>query len=185
MGQISQWGLAAMGAREGAMDELRASPRGTMSFQEVTGYQTKPWRVALCHACSVLTAGLLLLLFHWKPSLEVRVKCEPCALGQADWVIIRVSPRGAGAWGAGGCRLPPLGPCRQPQVCCRIASGSASPRVCGRRCWAKAGEGRADPSQPFEPKFTLPEAAGCAPEQLFQVPGLSSVLLRGGSTSDL
>uniref|UniRef100_A0A8C3JR15 ATPase cation transporting 13A2 n=1 Tax=Calidris pygmaea TaxID=425635 RepID=A0A8C3JR15_9CHAR len=56
----------------------------------VTGYQTKTWRVALCHACSVLTAGLLLLLFHWKPSLEVQAKCQPCALGQADWVIIRV-----------------------------------------------------------------------------------------------
>uniref|UniRef100_A0A8C4U0M6 Polyamine-transporting ATPase 13A2 n=1 Tax=Falco tinnunculus TaxID=100819 RepID=A0A8C4U0M6_FALTI len=50
---------------------------------------TKMWRVALCHACSVLTAGLLLLLFHWKPSLEVQAKCKPCALGQADWVIIR------------------------------------------------------------------------------------------------
>uniref|UniRef100_A0A8C0EPY3 Polyamine-transporting ATPase 13A2 n=1 Tax=Bubo bubo TaxID=30461 RepID=A0A8C0EPY3_BUBBB len=46
--------------------------------------------VALCHACSVLTAGLLLVLFHWKPSLEVQAKCKPCALGQADWVIIRV-----------------------------------------------------------------------------------------------
>ncbi|KAF1519888.1 Cation-transporting ATPase 13A2, partial [Eudyptes sclateri] len=56
---------------------------------EVTGYQTKTWRVALCHACSVLTAGLLLILFHWKPSLEVQAKCKPCALGQADWVIIR------------------------------------------------------------------------------------------------
>uniref|UniRef100_A0A663NDK7 ATPase cation transporting 13A2 n=1 Tax=Athene cunicularia TaxID=194338 RepID=A0A663NDK7_ATHCN len=55
----------------------------------VTGYQTKTWRVALCHACSVLTAGLLLVLFHWKPSLEVQAKCKPCALGQADWVIIR------------------------------------------------------------------------------------------------
>ncbi|XP_075028668.1 polyamine-transporting ATPase 13A2 isoform X3 [Calonectris borealis] len=59
------------------------------SRMEVTGYQTKTWRVALCHACSVLTAGLLLVLFHWKPSLEVQVKCKPCALGQADWVIIR------------------------------------------------------------------------------------------------
>ncbi|NWQ95272.1 AT132 ATPase, partial [Burhinus bistriatus] len=55
----------------------------------VTGYQTKTWRVALCHTCSVLTAGLLLILFHWKPSLEVQAKCKPCALGQADWVIIR------------------------------------------------------------------------------------------------
>ncbi|XP_075376359.1 polyamine-transporting ATPase 13A2 isoform X2 [Mycteria americana] len=59
------------------------------SCMEVTGYQTKTWRVALCHACSVLTAGLLLVLFHWKPSLEVQAKCKPCALGQADWVIIR------------------------------------------------------------------------------------------------
>ncbi|XP_071623391.1 polyamine-transporting ATPase 13A2 isoform X3 [Heliangelus exortis] len=59
------------------------------SPMEVTGYQIKPWRVALCHMCSVLTAGLLLILFHWKPSLEVQVKCQPCALGQADWVIIR------------------------------------------------------------------------------------------------
>ncbi|NXV75888.1 AT132 ATPase, partial [Atlantisia rogersi] len=58
-------------------------------LQEVTGYQTKPWRVALCHTCSVLTAGLLLILFHWKPSLEVQAKCKPCALSQADWLVIR------------------------------------------------------------------------------------------------
>lgn len=60
----------------------------------------------LCHAGSVLSAGLLLLLFHWKPSLEVQAKCEPCALGQADWVIIRVSPMGPRpafpGWGSGG-----------------------------------------------------------------------------------
>ncbi|XP_054705791.1 polyamine-transporting ATPase 13A2 isoform X3 [Grus americana] len=59
------------------------------SLMEVTGYQTATWRVALCHACSVLTAGLLLILFHWKPSLEVRAKCKPCALAQADWLIVR------------------------------------------------------------------------------------------------
>ncbi|XP_063997389.1 polyamine-transporting ATPase 13A2 isoform X1 [Pogoniulus pusillus] len=64
-------------------------PDTDKSHMEVTGYQTKAWRVALCHTCSVLTAGLLLVLFHWKPSLEVQAKCKPCALGQADWVIIR------------------------------------------------------------------------------------------------
>ncbi|NXH83109.1 AT132 ATPase, partial [Edolisoma coerulescens] len=58
-------------------------------LQEVTGYQRRPWRVLLCHAGSVLSAGLLLLLFHWKPSLEVRAKGRPCALGQADWLVIR------------------------------------------------------------------------------------------------
>ncbi|NWW71797.1 AT132 ATPase, partial [Climacteris rufus] len=57
--------------------------------QEVAGYQTRTWRVLLCHVGSVLSAGLLLVLFHWKPSLEVQAKCRPCALGQADWVIIR------------------------------------------------------------------------------------------------
>uniref|UniRef100_A0A8C3GUU5 Polyamine-transporting ATPase 13A2 n=2 Tax=Corvus moneduloides TaxID=1196302 RepID=A0A8C3GUU5_CORMO len=56
---------------------------------EVTGYQTRTWRVLLCHAGSVLSAGLLLLLFHWKPSLEVQAKCKPCTLGQADWLLIR------------------------------------------------------------------------------------------------
>ncbi|XP_067167335.1 polyamine-transporting ATPase 13A2 isoform X3 [Apteryx mantelli] len=64
-------------------------PGSDRACMEVTGYQTRTWRVVLCHAFSVLTAGLLLLIFHWKPSLEVRAKCKPCALGQADWVIIR------------------------------------------------------------------------------------------------
>jgi len=50
----------------------------------------------------VLTAGLLLVLFHWKPSLEVQAKCKPCALGQADWVIIRVSPQDPGLGSATG-----------------------------------------------------------------------------------
>lgn len=77
------------------VDFVDGRPRkgGFCVSQEVTGYQTKRWRVALCHAGSVLTAGLLLVLFHWKPSLEVQAKCRPCALGQADWVIIRVSPQ--------------------------------------------------------------------------------------------
>ncbi|XP_050178204.1 polyamine-transporting ATPase 13A2 isoform X3 [Myiozetetes cayanensis] len=85
---------AGMGA--GDTSRLLGSQRpgyGTLqpdpSHMEVSGYQSRPWRVLLCHVGSVLTAGLLLLLFHWKPSLEVQAKCKPCALGQADWVIIR------------------------------------------------------------------------------------------------
>ncbi|NXH35649.1 AT132 ATPase, partial [Myiagra hebetior] len=57
--------------------------------QEVAGYRSRPWRVLLCHAGSVLSAGLLLLLFHWKPSLEVQAKCRPCALAQAHWLLLR------------------------------------------------------------------------------------------------
>ncbi|XP_025059474.1 cation-transporting ATPase 13A2 isoform X3 [Alligator sinensis] len=59
------------------------------SCMEVSGYQSRTWKVVLCHLFSVLTAGLLLIVFHWKPSLEVRAKCRPCPLSQADWVIIQ------------------------------------------------------------------------------------------------
>ncbi|XP_039241530.1 polyamine-transporting ATPase 13A2 isoform X6 [Pipra filicauda] len=74
--------------RDAAAGSIPHGP-GEPLLQEVSGYQSRPWRVLLCHVGSVLTAGLLLLLFHWKPSLEVQAKCRPCALGQADWVIIR------------------------------------------------------------------------------------------------
>ncbi|XP_062363430.1 polyamine-transporting ATPase 13A2 isoform X13 [Cinclus cinclus] len=76
-----------LGAQHPGYGTLR--PDMDLAHMEVTGYQRRTWRVLLCHAGSVLSAGLLLLLFHWKPSLEVQAKCEPCALGQADWVIIR------------------------------------------------------------------------------------------------
>ncbi|XP_028922035.1 polyamine-transporting ATPase 13A2 isoform X2 [Ornithorhynchus anatinus] len=61
----------------------------TMTRREVSGYQRSTWRVCLCHAGAVLTAGALLLLFHWKPWLEVQAKCTSCPLGQADWLIIK------------------------------------------------------------------------------------------------
>ncbi|XP_032564727.1 cation-transporting ATPase 13A2 isoform X3 [Chiroxiphia lanceolata] len=83
-----------LGSRRRSYGTLQPDPShmagpGEPLLQEVSGYQSRPWRVLLCHVGSVLTAGLLLLLFHWKPSLEVQAKCRPCALGQADWVIIR------------------------------------------------------------------------------------------------
>ncbi|NXI86770.1 AT132 ATPase, partial [Rhipidura dahli] len=72
---------------------VRPAPGGdSLSFplpQEVSGYQTRPWRVLLCHAGSVLSAGLLPLLFHWRPGLELRAKGSPCALGRADRLLIR------------------------------------------------------------------------------------------------
>ncbi|NWI10486.1 AT132 ATPase, partial [Crypturellus soui] len=90
--QLPGYGTLRPGSDGGGMVRTRlAGPRGArpLSLQEVTGYQRRRWRVLLCHAGSALTAGLLLLLFHWKPSLEVRAKCTPCPLGQADWVVIR------------------------------------------------------------------------------------------------
>ncbi|XP_041061869.1 cation-transporting ATPase 13A2 isoform X3 [Carcharodon carcharias] len=62
---------------------------GTIISMEVTGYQRVQWRVILCHILTVLTVGILWVIFHWKPVLEVLAKCHPCHLSQSDWVIIK------------------------------------------------------------------------------------------------
>ncbi|KAM4651586.1 polyamine-transporting ATPase 13A2 isoform 2-T5 [Discoglossus pictus] len=55
---------------------------------EISGYQKVTWRTVLCYLLCVLTLGLLLLIFYWKPRLYVRFTCKPCPLATADWVII-------------------------------------------------------------------------------------------------
>ncbi|XP_030042006.1 polyamine-transporting ATPase 13A2 isoform X2 [Microcaecilia unicolor] len=64
-------------------------PGAAQSCMEVSGYRNVTWRIVLCHICAVLTAGILLLIFHWKPRLEVLAKCTACPLAQADWVVIK------------------------------------------------------------------------------------------------
>ncbi|XP_072442697.1 polyamine-transporting ATPase 13A2 isoform X5 [Chiloscyllium punctatum] len=64
---------------------------GAIIAMEVTGYQRVQWRVILCNILTVLTVGILWVIFHWKPVLEVLVKCHPCHLSQSDWVIIKDS----------------------------------------------------------------------------------------------
>ncbi|XP_051787233.1 cation-transporting ATPase 13A2 [Erpetoichthys calabaricus] len=64
------------------------SPKESMDLR---GYQKVLWRVILCHVFTVLTAGLPLILFHWKPHIAVFIKCRSCALRQADYVIIQDS----------------------------------------------------------------------------------------------
>lgn len=58
--------------------------------QDVCGYQRVLWRVVLCHLFTLLTVGLPLIIFHWRPKLGVQAKCRPCPLYQADCIIIRV-----------------------------------------------------------------------------------------------
>ncbi|XP_069096791.1 polyamine-transporting ATPase 13A2 isoform X1 [Pleurodeles waltl] len=56
---------------------------------EISGYRKVTWRVALCYIGALLSLGILLLIFHWKPKLEVLCKCSPCPLRHAEWVIIK------------------------------------------------------------------------------------------------
>ncbi|XP_062821708.1 polyamine-transporting ATPase 13A2 isoform X2 [Anolis carolinensis] len=83
----SKSGLSLLGGKRTTHMGLQETP--SISPMEVLGYQRKAWRVALCHAASVLSVGLPLLLFHWRPRLEVQAKGIRCPLRQAHWVVIR------------------------------------------------------------------------------------------------
>ncbi|KAM4703534.1 LOW QUALITY PROTEIN: polyamine-transporting ATPase 13A2 [Rhinophrynus dorsalis] len=58
---------------------------------EITGYRRVTWRLVLCYFFCVLTLGLLLILFHWKPRLYVLATCRRCPLAEADWLVIKDS----------------------------------------------------------------------------------------------
>ncbi|XP_072557975.1 polyamine-transporting ATPase 13A2 isoform X1 [Paramormyrops kingsleyae] len=61
----------------------------TISNMDVQGYRLVPWRVWLCRVFAVLSVGLLLLLFHWRPRLAVLARCNLCPLALADTLLVR------------------------------------------------------------------------------------------------
>lgn len=58
---------------------------------EVFGYQTQNLRRALCLVASILTCGILLLVFYWRPQWRVWAYCIPCPLQDADTVLLRTT----------------------------------------------------------------------------------------------
>ena len=62
-------------------------------LQEVFGYETQNLRRVLCLLISVLTCGVLLLVFYWKPQWRVWATCIPCPLQEADTILLRTTVR--------------------------------------------------------------------------------------------
>ncbi|XP_077434192.1 polyamine-transporting ATPase 13A2 [Vanacampus margaritifer] len=58
---------------------------------DAQGYKWVRWRVWLCHLVAVLSLGVLLIVFHWRPRLSLLARCRPCPLGLADFVLLRDS----------------------------------------------------------------------------------------------
>nr|XP_020820303.1 probable cation-transporting ATPase 13A5 isoform X2 [Phascolarctos cinereus] len=58
---------------------------------EAFGYQTQTLRRALCLLGSVLSCGILRLLFYWRPQWNVWAHCVPCPLQEADVVLLRTT----------------------------------------------------------------------------------------------
>uniref|UniRef100_A0A8C4L038 Cation-transporting ATPase n=1 Tax=Equus asinus asinus TaxID=83772 RepID=A0A8C4L038_EQUAS len=59
--------------------------------KEVFGYKTQNLRRAFCLIGFVLTCGVLLLAFIWRPQWWVWASCIPCALQEADTVLLRTT----------------------------------------------------------------------------------------------
>uniref|UniRef100_A0A8C7I5Q3 ATPase cation transporting 13A2 n=1 Tax=Oncorhynchus kisutch TaxID=8019 RepID=A0A8C7I5Q3_ONCKI len=72
------------------------SPRGEPhckpeTHMDVQGFRWVRWRVWLCHIGSVLSLGLLLVLFRWRPRLGVLARCNSCPLAFANILLLRDS----------------------------------------------------------------------------------------------
>ncbi|XP_036099133.1 probable cation-transporting ATPase 13A5 [Molossus molossus] len=65
--------------------------QGEENELEVFGYQTQNLRRAFCLTGSVLTCGILPLLFYWRPHWRVWATCIPCPLEEADTVLLRTT----------------------------------------------------------------------------------------------
>uniref|UniRef100_A0A3P9IIQ1 Polyamine-transporting ATPase 13A2 n=1 Tax=Oryzias latipes TaxID=8090 RepID=A0A3P9IIQ1_ORYLA len=61
------------------------------SHMEVQGYKWVKWRVWLCRLAALLSLGLLLLVFRWRPRLAVLARCSSCPVASADVLLIRDS----------------------------------------------------------------------------------------------
>lgn len=61
-----------------------------LPHQDVQGYKWVRWRVWLCRLAAVLSLGVLLIVFHWRPRLAVLARCCSCPLALADILLIRV-----------------------------------------------------------------------------------------------
>ncbi|XP_044907459.1 probable cation-transporting ATPase 13A5 isoform X2 [Felis catus] len=65
--------------------------QGEENELEVFGYRTHNLRRALCLITTMLTCGVLLLVFYWKPQWRVWANCNPCPLQEADTVLLRTT----------------------------------------------------------------------------------------------
>ncbi|CAK6441788.1 unnamed protein product [Pipistrellus nathusii] len=65
--------------------------QGEENELEVFGYQTQSLRRAFCLVASVMTCGILLLVFYWRPQWRVWATCILCPLQEADTVLLRTT----------------------------------------------------------------------------------------------
>ncbi|XP_027791913.3 probable cation-transporting ATPase 13A4 [Marmota flaviventris] len=64
---------------------------GEENEMEIFGYRTQSCRKVLCLAGSIVSFGILPLVFYWRPAWHVWASCVPCSLQEADIVLLRTT----------------------------------------------------------------------------------------------
>ncbi|XP_078521759.1 putative cation-transporting ATPase 13A4 [Lissotriton helveticus] len=64
---------------------------GDENQMEIFGYRASAGWIALCVAGYILSGGVLLLIFYWKPEWSVWANCTPCPLKEANVVLLRTT----------------------------------------------------------------------------------------------
>ncbi|KAL1021114.1 hypothetical protein UPYG_G00009000 [Umbra pygmaea] len=59
------------------------------TLMDVQGFKWVRWRVWLCRFGAMLSLGLLLVLFHWRPRLGVLARCHSCPPATAEILLLR------------------------------------------------------------------------------------------------
>ncbi|XP_030072450.1 probable cation-transporting ATPase 13A4 isoform X1 [Microcaecilia unicolor] len=62
---------------------------GEENEMEIYGYRMNVLWIGLCIAGYILSGGILLLLFYWKPEWSVWANCSPCSLKKANVILLR------------------------------------------------------------------------------------------------
>nr|XP_061841606.1 polyamine-transporting ATPase 13A2-like isoform X1 [Nerophis lumbriciformis]XP_061841607.1 polyamine-transporting ATPase 13A2-like isoform X1 [Nerophis lumbriciformis]XP_061841608.1 polyamine-transporting ATPase 13A2-like isoform X1 [Nerophis lumbriciformis] len=82
---MSAWQTHGNHAAEVRLD----SPTTQCIREDALGYKRVRWRVWSCRLMAVLSLGLLLVVFRWRPRLALLARCRHCPLALADFVLIR------------------------------------------------------------------------------------------------
>uniref|UniRef100_A0A915JP68 Cation-transporting ATPase n=1 Tax=Romanomermis culicivorax TaxID=13658 RepID=A0A915JP68_ROMCU len=59
------------------------------SRMQIWSYRNSKPKLLLTYALSILTCGLVRLIFHWKPTWRIALTCYGCSLKEAELILIR------------------------------------------------------------------------------------------------
>ncbi|KAK7132311.1 hypothetical protein R3I93_018761 [Phoxinus phoxinus] len=74
---------------EPLIKDPRPKDLSTVSHMDVQGYRWVCWKVWLCRIGAVCSAGLLLVLFNWRPRLGILARCKSCPISMADVLLLK------------------------------------------------------------------------------------------------